>query len=598
MYQALYRKWRPRTFSEVVGQAHITDTLQRQVAEGRVGHAYLFTGTRGTGKTTCARILAKAVNCEHPIDGAPCCECDACRGIDSGTLLDVTELDAASNNGVDQVRALREEAVYSPSVLKKRVYIIDEVHMLSIAAFNALLKILEEPPEHLLFILATTELHKVPATILSRCQRFSFKRLLPRDIQQQLLHIAVEENIDLSPDGAELLARMANGAMRDALSLLDQCRAVEGAIDNAAVLEVLGLAGAVQTVQLMRCVLDRRTGDALALFDQLYRGGKDVAALLSELSDLARDMTILRAAPDGGSALLTGLYDRKTLSELAGDQPMTRFLYLTDTLQQCCTALPDSIRPRTDAELCLLKLCDETLSGDLTALCQRVAALEKGGVPQAARPVSASPKKAAPERPAPPVRDIPIETRYDEAPPPPEEYGERVFDIPEEIPAPAPVRQPPRRAAAAQPSTAESADGDTSVWLRLIDQYKGRLSVKDRVFLNMASGVVADGCLTVLCQNDFVKASLDSEAVLSVLRDVTARELGTPIRVQLAVGEAPKAAAKPAAQPRRAEPRSAPAEPVQPAPPAETPPWETPKKADALDELTAKGQQLEHFKIK
>ena len=598
MYQALYRKWRPRTFSEVVGQAHITDTLQRQVAEGRVGHAYLFTGTRGTGKTTCARILAKAVNCEHPIDGAPCCECDACRGIDSGTLLDVTELDAASNNGVDQVRALREEAVYTPSVLKKRVYIIDEVHMLSIAAFNALLKILEEPPEHLLFILATTELHKVPATILSRCQRFSFKRLLPRDIQQQLLHIAVEENIDLSPDGAELLARMANGAMRDALSLLDQCRAVEGAIDNAAVLEVLGLAGAVQTVQLMRCVLDRRIGDALALFDQLYRGGKDVAALLSELSDLARDMTILRAAPDGGSALLTGLYDRKTLSELAGDQPMTRFLYLTDTLQQCCAALPDSIRPRTDAELCLLKLCDETLSGDLTALCQRVAALEKGGVPQAARPVSASPKKAAPERPAPPVRDIPIETRYDEAPPPPEEYGERVFDIPEEIPAPAPVRQPPRRAAAAQPSTAESADGDTSVWLRLIDQYKGRLSVKDRVFLNMASGVVADGCLTVLCQNDFVKASLDSEAVLSVLRDVTARELGTPIRVQLAVGEAPKAAARPAAQPRRAEPRSASAEPVQPAPPAETPPWETPKKADALDELTAKGQQLEHFKIK
>ena len=593
MYQALYRKWRPRTFSEVVGQAHITDTLQRQVAEGRVGHAYLFTGTRGTGKTTCARILAKAVNCEHPIDGAPCCACDACRGIDSGTLLDVTELDAASNNGVDQVRALREEAVYTPSVLKKRVYIIDEVHMLSIAAFNALLKILEEPPEHLLFILATTELHKVPATILSRCQRFSFKRLLPRDIQQQLLHIAAEENIDLSPDGAELLARMANGAMRDALSLLDQCRAVEGAIDNAAVLEVLGLAGAVQTVQLMRCVLDRRTGDALALFDQLYRGGKDVAALLSELSDLARDMTILRAAPDGGSALLTGLYDRKTLSELAGDQPMTRFLYLTDTLQQCCAALPDSIRPRTDAELCLLKLCDETLSGDLTALCQRVAALEKGCVPQAAPAAGRASRPALETRP---VRELPIETRYDEAPPPPEEYGERVFDIPEEIPAPAPVRQPPRRDAAAQPAAAESAGGDTSVWLRLIDQYKGRLSVKDRVFLNMASGVVADGCLTVLCQNDFVKASLDSEAVLSVLRDVTARELGTPIRVQLAVGEAPKAAARPAAQPRRAETRSAPA--AQPAPPAETPPWETAKKADALDELTAKGQQLEHFKIK
>ena len=605
MYQALYRKWRPKTFSEVVGQAHITDTLQRQVAEGRVGHAYLFTGTRGTGKTTCARILAKAVNCEHPIDGAPCCECDACRGIDSGTLLDVTELDAASNNGVDQVRALREEAVYTPSVLKKRVYIIDEVHMLSIAAFNALLKILEEPPEHLLFILATTELHKVPATILSRCQRFSFKRLLPRDIQQQLLHIAQAEQIDLSPDGAELLARMANGAMRDALSLLDQCRAVEGIIDNAAVLEVLGLAGATQTVQLMRCVLERRTGDALALFDQLYRGGKDVAALLSELSDLCRDMTILRAAPDGGSALLTGLYDRKTLSGLAGDLPMTRFLYLTETLQQCCAALPDSIRPRTDAELCLLKLCDETLSGDLTALCQRVTALEKGGVP-AAPQSAATPKRAsarpAAERPAPAARELPIETRYDEAPPPPEEYGERVFDIPDDVPsAPAPAPRPAQKAAPATrnaPQTAETSAGDTAVWTRLIDHYKGRLSVRNRVFLDMASGVVADGCLTVLCQNDFVKASLDSEAVLSVLRDVTARELGTPIRVQLAVGEAPKAAARPAAQPRRAEPRSTPAEPAQPVPPAETPPWEAPKKADALDELTAKGQQLEHFKIK
>ena len=598
MYQALYRKWRPRTFSEVVGQAHITDTLQRQVAEGRVGHAYLFTGTRGTGKTTCARILAKAVNCEHPIDGAPCCECDACRGIDNGTLLDVTELDAASNNGVDQVRALREEAVYTPSVLKKRVYIIDEVHMLSIAAFNALLKILEEPPEHLLFILATTELHKVPATILSRCQRFSFKRLLPRDIQQQLLHIAEAEQIDLSPDGAELLARMANGAMRDALSLLDQCRAVEGTIDSRAVLEVLGLAGATQTVQLMRCVLDKRTGDALALFDQLYRGGKDVAALLSELSDLARDMTILKAAPDGGSALLTGLYDRKTLSELGGELPMTRFLYLTETLQQCCAALPDSIRPRTDAELCLLKLCDETLSGDLTALCQRVAALEKGGVPQAAAPGRKTSRPAPETRP---MRELPIETRYDEAPPPPEEYGERVFDIPEEMtpPAPAPVRQVAQRPAPAQSPAAESANGDTSVWLRLIDQYKGRLSVKDRVFLNMASGVVADGCLTVLCQNDFVKASLDSEAVLSVLRDVTSKALGTPVRVQLAVGEAPKAAARPAAQPRRAEPQSAPVRPAaQPASPAETPPWEEPKKADALDELTAKGQQLEHFKIK
>ena len=599
MYQALYRKWRPKTFSEVVGQAHITSTLQRQVAEGRVGHAYLFTGTRGTGKTTCARILAKAVNCEHPVDGAPCGVCDACRGIDNGTLLDVTELDAASNNGVDQVRALREEAVYTPSVLKKRVYIIDEVHMLSIAAFNALLKILEEPPEHLLFILATTELHKVPATILSRCQRFSFKRLLPRDIQQQLLYIAGEEQIDLSPDGAELLARMANGAMRDALSLLDQCRAVEGVIDSRAVLEVLGLAGAAQTVQLMRCVLEQRTGDALALFDQLYRGGKDVAALLSELSDLARDMTVMKAAPEGGSALLTGLYDRKTLAELSGQLPMRRFLYLTDTLQQCCAALPDSIRPRTDAELCLLKLCDETLSGDLTALAERVAALEESGL--CAAPAAA--KQAAP-RPAQPVERPPIETRY-EAPPPPEEYGERVFDIPDETPPsppPKPARPAPVQSAADTPSAAAAAGGDTAVWDRLIDHYKGRLSVKDRVFLNMAAGVVEGDCLTVLCQNDFVKASLDHPAVLSVLREVTAGELGHPVRVRLEVGSVPKSGAKTAAKPVSAAKKAAPVPQETPAPSvsapaADTPPWED-TKADALDELAAKGQQLEHFKIK
>ena len=297
MYQALYRKYRPRTFSEVVGQSHITDTLQRQVAEGRVGHAYLFTGTRGTGKTTCARILAKAVNCERPVDGAPCCQCDSCRGIDAGALLDVTELDAASNGSVNDARTLREEAVYPPSVLKKRVYIIDEVHMLSRDAFNALLKIMEEPPEHLLFILATTELHKVPATILSRCQRFSFKRILPRDMEQQLLKIAAAEDIALTADGAEILARMANGALRDALSLLDQCRAVEGNIDSRTVLDTLGLAGSTQTLQLMRCLLARNAADALALFDRLYRGGKDVAALLGELSDLARDMTVMKAAP-------------------------------------------------------------------------------------------------------------------------------------------------------------------------------------------------------------------------------------------------------------------------------------------------------------
>ena len=385
MYQALYRKYRPRTFSEVVGQQHITDTLQRQVADGQVGHAYLFTGTRGTGKTTCARILAKAVNCENPIDGAPCNQCAACRGIDDGSLLDVTELDAASNGSVSDARSLREEAIYPPSVLRKRVYIIDEVHMLSKDAFNALLKIMEEPPEHLLFILATTELQKVPATILSRCQRFSFKRILPHDMEKQLLHVAQAESIDLTADGAELLARMANGALRDALSLLDQCRAAAGTVDAKSVLDTLGLAGSTQTLQLMRQLLARRSGDALGLLDQLYRGGKDITALLGELSDLCRDMTVMKAAPEGGAALLSGVYDRKTLADMTAETPMRRLLFMTDTIQRTAAGLPDSIRQRTDAELCLLRLCDESLSGDTAALDGRVSALEekleKGVIP-------------------------------------------------------------------------------------------------------------------------------------------------------------------------------------------------------------------------
>ncbi len=588
MYQALYRKWRPRTFDEVVGQAHITDTLRRQVATGHTSHAYLFTGTRGTGKTTCARILAKAVNCESPIDGAPCCQCEACRAIDSGTALDVTELDAASNSGVDYVRALREEAIYTPAVLGKRVYIIDEVHMLTREAFNALLKILEEPPEHLLFILATTELHKVPATILSRCQRFAFKRILPRDMERQLMYVAKSEGINLTGDGAELLSRMANGALRDALSLLDQCRAAGETVDSSAVLQVLGLAGSVQTVQLMRCALERRAADALALFDKLYRDGKDVAALLGELSDLGRELTMMKAAPDGARALLTGLYDTKTLLELTADTPIERFLFLTETLQRCCATLGDSTRPRTDAELCLLRLCNESLCGDLNALNARVAALEEGGV-TVKTVVSAPAPKAAPA-----VSEFPIETRYEE-PPMPEEYGERVFDIPDEVapaPQPKPAAAPTPKATPAAPA---SHAGDSGVWSRLIDQYKGRLSVSLRVFLNMAGGVLEGDVLKVLCQNDFVKTSLDKPEVITVLQEVTSREVGRDVRVTFAVGDVPKTekkAARPAPAPQpKAEVKAV---------PTETPPWEEPvaQSADALEELMAKGKTLESFKIK
>ncbi len=607
MYQALYRKWRPKTFSQVVGQDHITGTLQRQVAEGRTAHAYLFTGTRGTGKTTCARILAKAVNCLHPEDGAPCNQCEACRGIDSGSLLDVTELDAASNSRVDDIRELLSESVYTPTVLKKRVYIIDEVHMLSTQAFNALLKTIEEPPEHLMFILATTELHKVPATILSRCQRFTFKRILPRDMEKHLLEIAQAEQIDLTPDGAEILARMANGALRDALSLLDQCRVAQGQLDSRAVLDILGLAGSVQTVELMDCILRRDAAGALTRLDELYRGGKDVAAMLGELGDLARDMTILKAAPDGAAALLTGIYDTKTLKSLSGSQPMRRFLYLTETLQSCCAGLGDSFQPRTDAELCLLRLCDESLSGDLTALSQRIDRLEDrvaNGIPVKTVPQTAgtSPKTAPLSRDsAGTSRDVPSDDRppMPEEPPLPEEPGgrERIYDIPdEEPPAARPAAKPARKPVAAK-STA--VVGDTGKWDAMKEHCKGRLAVNHRVFLNMVQGAVDGDCLTLYCQNEFVRDSLNNNTVLHVLQEVASAAEGQTIRVVLTVGGAPagKKPPKPRPKPEKVTEKA----PEKAPEPEQMPPWEEPpaeKAPDKLDEVAAQGRQLENFKIK
>ena len=436
MYQALYRKWRPKTFSDVIGQSHITETLQKQVAEGRTSHAYLFTGTRGTGKTTCAKILAKAVNCEQPEGGDPCCRCASCVGIENGSFLDVLELDAASNNGVDQVRALRDEAIYSPANVRKRVYIVDEVHMLSTPAFNALLKILEEPPEHLMFILATTELHKVPATILSRCQRFSFKRITPQDVAARLSYVAQEEGIHLTPDGAELLSRLADGALRDGLSLLDQCAAAGGTIDSAAVLEVLGLAGNLQTAQLMEHVLHRDAKAALLLLDQLYTGGKDVGAVLGELSTLTRDLLLRRTAPEGGAALLSGGYDTATLDRLEQDAAGTRLIYLASTLQKATADLYYSSNRRTDAELCLLRLCDESLCGDLTALESRIQRLEEAQVRgQVLRTAMEQSGTARPFQPpvsqkAPAV--APKERRSVPAVPPP---WEELPPLPEEPPA-------------------------------------------------------------------------------------------------------------------------------------------------------------------
>ncbi len=438
MYQALYRKYRPKTFDDVVGQEHITETLKKQVETGRLSHAYLFIGMRGTGKTTCAKILAKAVNCEHPVNGNPCNQCAACRGIDDGSILDVVELDAASNNGVDNVRALRDEAVFSPANVRKRVYIIDEVHMLTASAFNALLKILEEPPAHLMFILATTELHKVPATILSRCQRHSFKRIPVDTIAARLNYVAEQEHLNLQPGAAALLARMADGGMRDALTLLDQCSGSD-VITTETVISAMGLAGNLRTAQLLQSIAGGDTAKTLEQFRSLWQDGKDPAALLDELSMLQRDLLMQAVAPRGGRELLSGGYDSETLQTLSGAFTPAQLIANLQSIQDALTAMAAQPNPRIAAELCLIRLCRPELCDDVPTLCARVDKLEQavrsGDIPA---PTAVAPANSPPVQRQEPV---PAPNPVQKAQPKPE--PKPVFDDvpPWEPPAP-PVSVP------------------------------------------------------------------------------------------------------------------------------------------------------------
>ena len=605
MYQALYRKWRPRTFDDVVGQEHITETLKQQVAGDRLSHAYLFTGTRGTGKTTCAKILARAVNCRQPENGNPCNQCPACLGIENGSILDVLELDAASNNGVDQVRALRDEAVYTPAAVRKRVYIVDEVHMLSTPAFNALLKILEEPPAHLMFILATTELHKVPATIRSRCQQFAFKRILPGQIAQRLGYVAQEEGIDLTADGAALLARLADGGLRDALSLLDQCSGGRAKVDEKEILDVLGLAGNLETAALMDQIARRDTAAALDTLARLYAGGKDVASVLGELSALARDLLLRKTAPQGGASLLTGGYDEGTMRALGEQFTAQRLLQMLTVLQSALADLPRSGNRRTDTELCLIRLCDESLDQSLAGLAARVARLEErltqGGIPAqppaqsqaVSRPVS-RPAQAPQKRPAavPNVQEDrpPWE---EERPPLPEEPPapgemERVFDVPEAEPV-RPAARPTARPAV-QPAPQQSApaggppDGDRAFWPSFAAGLKGKIPPTVHPYLNNAqkvTGVWKNGSLTLWTDSEFTRAMLNKPAVLLGLRRAAIDTFGVAPQVCVVCGTPPPE-----------EPVSAPA---QSAAPAEQ--QEEPAKEDAMDALLAFGEQFDNVTI-
>ncbi len=376
MYRAFYRKYRPSTFTDVVGQEHITKTLENAVKTGKTSHAYLFTGSRGTGKTSCAKILAKAVNCIDSHDGNPCNNCDICKGIDSGAILDIIEIDAASNNGVDNIRDLREEANFTPANAKYRVYIIDEVHMLSIGAFNALLKTLEEPPAHVIFILATTEVHKLPSTILSRCQRFDFKRIPPEAIAERLKEVSAKENLQISDDGAMLIARIADGAMRDALSLLDRCSSYEGVIDSAVVAGSAGLAGREYIFELCDCILEKDAAKALEVVNKLYNDSCDMERLITELTSHFRNLMVSKAVKNFQDMIICSQGEIEIIRQQSDKTTLATIMSCIDVLTASASTMKQGANRRTSAELCIIRLCTPSLDADMTSVLRRLSELE------------------------------------------------------------------------------------------------------------------------------------------------------------------------------------------------------------------------------
>ena len=388
MYQALYRKYRPKNFDEVVGQEHITATLKQEIASGRIGHAYLFTGSRGTGKTSCSKIIAKAVNCPNQHDGNPCGVCDICKGIDDGSVLDVTEIDAASNNGVDNIRQLREEANFTPAQVSYRVYIIDETHMLSVGAFNALLKIMEEPPEHVIFILATTEVHKIPATILSRCQRFDFRRISPSVIAARVQWVCEQEGIQIEPQAADLIASLAEGGMRDALSLLDVCRsnARSGEQDSSAsraekitlehVRQSAGLAVSDSLFAVADAVLRRDVPAVLQEIDRMFENSIDFEKMCVQLIAHYRGLMMAKAVKNP-QEFVSGLpQDAQRLSAQAAGYPMGQILYSLTVLQDALSRMGRTAQTRVELEMAAIKLCSPELDRSLEAILARLDRLE------------------------------------------------------------------------------------------------------------------------------------------------------------------------------------------------------------------------------
>ncbi len=505
MYLALYRKWRPQVFSDVVSQEHITTTLQNQVRLQKTSHAYLFTGPRGTGKTTCSKILAKAVNCLHPVDGNPCLECEICKGIEDGSILDVVEMDAASNNGVDDIRDLRNEANFSPAICKYRVYIIDEVHMLSVSAFNALLKIMEEPPPHILFILATTEVHKVPQTIVSRCQQYDFRRIRPQDIADRMLKIAGQETFTLTEDAAMLIARLSDGGMRDALSLLDQCVAFSQTVDLETVTSTAGIAGSEHLFALSDAIVKKDTAECIRLVNELYDNAKGIERLISELISHFRNVMIVKSVANPDELVVCLPDEMERFRELAKALPLGDILRILSTLQQCIDHLSKSGNKKVEMEMTMIRLCSAeeadapTVSGN-SDLALRVSRLEQA---LAQGTVTATPKE--------PVRRAPAR---------------------KEIAAPTPS------APAVVPTGEVGPVGPMPGWddlLRELSQAEPPLYV----MLKDAKAFVGGNVVTIDSPNPMLKSLLMTDNIGAKLADEVERVLGRRHRLRIAKVERP-----------------------------------------------------------
>ena len=525
MYQALYRKWRPKTFEDVYGQPHVTRTLQNQLESGRISHAYLFTGSRGTGKTTCAKILSKAVNCLSPVNGNPCNKCEICKGIDNGSILDVIEIDAASNNGVDNIRDLREEANFTPANAKYRVYIIDEVHMLSIGAFNALLKTLEEPPSHVIFILATTEIHKLPSTILSRCQRFDFKRISPEDITARLMFVAEKENATLTENAASLIARIADGGMRDALSLLDRCLSMGTNIDEAAVSDAAGIAGSAYLFSFSEYVADGDITNALKLISKLHNDSCDIESLCTELTLHFRNIMVAKTVSDCNGLIVCSKDEMQRLKERAQSLKLSKILSCIDILEQTSKNIKNAANKKIQLEAAFIKMCSPESSASVSVsdgISDRLDEIEKRlEILESAPKASLPGAKAQPSEPAAPVKQA---------------------SKPEASPAPEEAPNEPKATPAE--NLPDIPDGDFSSWSEVLE----KLKVYDIPLFGILAGSTASiksGRVVIHSDNttlfDFICSATHSKELSRAVSEV----LGRRMKIAVSNIEKPKSQSNP-----------------------------------------------------